>query len=172
MFSQTNGEKTSSLFSQEFCISYAFWAKLVTGRGVGILMGMTCNEFRQGHPAGGEAARAHLAQCADCREFDRSWDLLREYPAIEPSAGFFLALRRKLQPAVLRFAAPLAAAAAALLVALLLARPTTPPAPVGPVVTEEERELVDNLELLQNYELVRTLELVGENGSPLIEEKK
>jgi len=135
-------------------------------------MGMTCNEYRQGHPAGNEAARAHLARCADCREFDRSWDLLREYPSVEPSAGFFRAVRRKLQPAILRFAAPVAAAAAALLVALLLTRPTAPVAPPGPVVTEEERELVENLELLQNYELLRTLELVGENGSPLIEEKK
>ena len=135
-------------------------------------MGMTCNEFRQGHPSGSEAARAHQTECADCREFDRSWDLLREYPEIRPSAGFFRAVRRKLQPAILRFAAPVAAAAAALLVALLLTRPTAPKVPVGPVVTEEERELVENLELLQNYDLLRTLELVGENGSPLIEEKK
>ena len=50
--------------------------------------------------------------------------------------------------------------------------PAPPAAPTGPVVTEEERELVENLELLQNYDLLRTLELVGENGSPLIEEKK
>jgi len=135
-------------------------------------MGMTCNEYRQGHPAGDEAARAHAAQCADCRAFDRSWDLLREYPAVEPSAGFFRSVRRKLQPAVLRFAAPLAAAAAALLVALLLTHPARPAAPSAPVVTEEERELVENLELLQNYDLLRTLELVGENGSPLIEDKK
>ena len=135
-------------------------------------MGMTCSEFRQGHPSRDDAARAHLAQCAECREFDRSWDLLREYPAIEPSAGFFQAVRRKLQPAILRFAAPLAAAAAVLLVALLLTRPVPPAPPAGPVVTEEERELVENLELLQNYELLRTLELVGENSSPLIEEKK
>jgi hypothetical protein len=133
---------------------------------------MTCSEFRQGHPTQDDAARAHLGQCAECREFDRSWDLLREYPAIEPSGGFFRAVRRKLQPAILRFAAPVAAAAAALLVALLLTRTPAPTAPVGPVVTEEERELVENLELLQNYELLRTLELVGENGSPLIEDKK
>ena len=139
-------------------------------------MGMTCNEFRLGHPQGSDAARApfvaHLAQCADCREFDRSWDLLREYPSVQPSDGFLRAVRRKLQPAILRFAAPVAAAAAALLVALLLTRPTGPTVPAGPVVTEEERELVENLEILQNYELLRTLELVGENGSPLIEEKK
>lgn len=135
-------------------------------------MGMTCSEFRQGHPSQDEAARAHLAQCADCRAFDRSWDLLREYPEIEPAEGFFRAVRRKLQPAILRFAAPLAAAAAALLVALLITRPTVPAVPTGPVVTEEERELVENLDLLQNYELLRTLELVGDNASPLIEEKK
>ena len=139
---------------------------------MGIVMGMTCNEFREAHPAGGEAARAHEAQCAECRQFAQTWDLLKEYPAIEPTPEFARAVRRKLSPAILRFAAPLAAAAAALLVALLLTRPTTPPAPTGPVVTEEERELVENLDILKNYDLLRTLELVSENGSPLIEEKK
>jgi hypothetical protein len=135
-------------------------------------MSMKCEEFRQSHPALGEAARAHLAQCADCRTFAGSWDLLREYPGIEPSAGFYRALRRKLAPAILRFAAPLAAAAAALLLALLLTRPADSPKTTGPVVTEEERELVENFDLLKNYDLLRTLELVGENGSPLHEEKK
>ena len=136
-------------------------------------MRMTCNEFREGHPAGGEDARAHQASCADCRAFAKSWDLLLDYPAIEASAGFFQGVRRKLSPAVLRFAAPIAAAAAALLVALLL---THAPAPkstaVVPVVTEEERELVENYDLLENFDLLRTLELVGENGSPLVEDKK
>jgi hypothetical protein len=135
-------------------------------------MSMTCTEFRQGHPSRDEAARAHEAGCADCREFARSWDLLKDYPAIEPSAGFFQGVRRRMAPAILRFAAPLAAAAAALLMALLLTHPTGSIRPVAPVVTEEERELVENLDLLQNYELLRTLELVGDNGSPLIEEKK
>ena len=132
---------------------------------------MTCTEYRQGHPSRDEAARAHEAQCADCRTFARSWDLLSDYPAIEPPAGFLQAVRRKLAPAVLRFAGPLAAAAAALLVALLLTRPTST-TPTVPAVTEEERELVENLDLLQNYELLRTLELVGDNASPLTEEKK
>jgi hypothetical protein len=134
-------------------------------------MGMTCTEYRQGHPSRDEAARAHEAQCAECRAFARSWDLLSDYPAIEPSAGFFQAVRRKLAPAVLRFAGPLAAAAAALLMALLLTHPTST-TPTAPAVTEEERELVENLDLLQNYELLRTLELVGDHGSPLTEEKK
>jgi len=135
-------------------------------------MGMTCEQFRQGHPSQEEAARAHQAQCADCAKFARAWDLLGEYPAIEPSAGFLWALRRRLKPAILRFAAPLAAAAAALLIALLLSHaPATQTVP-GPVVTDEERELVENLDLIQNYELLRTLELVTENGSPLVEEKK
>ncbi len=134
-------------------------------------MGMTCPEYRQGHPSRDEAARAHEAQCADCRAFARSWDLLADYPAIEPPAGYFQAVRRKLAPAVLRFAAPLAAAAAALLMAVLLTRPTSPK-PTVPVVTEEERELVENLDLLQNYELLRSLELVGDQGPLLNEDKK
>lgn len=134
-------------------------------------MGMTCEQFRQGHPSRDEAARAHQAQCAECTTFARAWDLLGDYPAIEPSRGYFRGVRRKLQPVILRFAAPLAAAAAALLVALLLTH-TTPSAPAGPVVTEEERELVENLELLQNYELLKTLELVGDTGSPLTEDGK
>jgi hypothetical protein len=136
-------------------------------------MGMTCEQFRQGHPSQDESARAHQAQCAECSTFARAWDLLGDYPAIEPSAGFFRSVRRKLTPAILRFAAPVAAAAAALLVALLLSHaPSTRPTPSGPVVTDEERELVENLDLIQNYELLRTLELVSENGSPLVEEKK
>jgi hypothetical protein len=136
-------------------------------------MSMTCNEYRQGHPADGEAARVHLAGCAECREFARSWELLKEYPSLKPQAGFYRAVRRKAAPAILRFAAPLAAAAAAVLLALLLVKPSGPSTTSSaPPVTEEERELVENLDLLQNYELLRTFELVGENGSPLIEDKK
>ena len=71
-------------------------------------MRMSCKEYREGHPAAGEAAREHLAGCADCRAFASSWDLLAAYPAIEPSEGFGRAIRRKLAPAILRFAAPLA----------------------------------------------------------------
>lgn len=132
---------------------------------------MSCEEFRSGHPSKDEAARSHQAGCGDCTRFARAWDLIGDYPAIEPSAGFFRGIRRKLAPAVLRFAAPLAAAAAVLLVALLLTR--TAESPSSPVaVTEEERELVENLDLIQNYDLLRTLELVGENGSPLTEDRK
>jgi hypothetical protein len=135
-------------------------------------MAMSCKEYREGHPATGEAARTHLAGCADCRAFSSTWDLLGVYPAIEPSASFYGSIRRKLAPAILRFAAPLAAAAAALLVAVLLTHSPETSKVSGPVVTDEERELVENLDLIQNYDLLRTLELVGENGSPLVEEKK
>jgi hypothetical protein len=135
-------------------------------------MAMSCKEYREGHPATSEDARAHVAGCAECRAFASSWDLLGAYPAIEPSAGFYRSIRRKLAPAILRFAAPIAAAAAALLVAVLLTHTPDAVKPAGPVVTEEERELVENLDLIQNYDLLRTLELVGENGSPLHEEKK
>lgn len=133
---------------------------------------MNCSEFREAHPASSDAAKAHLASCADCRAFAGSWELLREYPALTPSAGFYRALRRKLAPAILRFAAPIAAAAAVLLLAILFTHHPAPPGPAPEVITEEERELVENLELLQNYELARTLELVTENASTLLEEKK
>jgi hypothetical protein len=136
-------------------------------------MSMTCEQFRQGHPSRDPAAVAHLAACAECRTFAKSWDLLGDYPAMEPSADYFRGVRRKLAPRILRFAAPIAAAAAALLVAILLTHtPQATQTVAGPAVTEEERELVENLDLIQNYELLRTLELVGENGSPLVDEKK
>ncbi len=135
-------------------------------------MAMSCKEYREGHPAAGVEAREHLAGCADCRAFASSWDLLSAYPAIDPSEGYYRSLKRKLAPAILRFAAPLAAAAAALLVAVLLTHHPEAAKPTGPVVTDEERELVENLDLIQNYDLLRTLELVGDNGSPLVEDKK
>jgi hypothetical protein len=125
-------------------------------------MDMSCNECREELSATSEAALAHLASCADCRAFARSWELLREYPAIEPSAGFFQGICRKRAPGILRFAAPLAAAAAALLIAILIIPHTSAPIQVVDRITDEERELVENLDLLENYDLVRTLEWVGE----------
>ena len=130
---------------------------------------MDCRAYRERHPTASTDTRAHEASCAACREFARSWELLKEYPAIHPSAGFFRGVRRKLAPPILRFAAAISAAAALLLVAVVLWH--TPGAKAD-LVTDEERELVENLELLQNYELLRTLELVGENGSTILEEKK
>ena len=133
-------------------------------------MSMSCREFREAHPASGADARTHRAGCADCREFARTWELLKEYPGVEASPGFLSAIRRKLAPRILRFAAALSATAAAALVAVVLWH--TPAAKPELAVTDEERELVENLDLLQNYELLKTLELVGENGSPIMEEKK
>ncbi len=130
---------------------------------------MDCRQYREEHPAATADARAHEASCAGCSEFARSWELLREYPPVQPSAGFLRSIRRKLAPRILRFAAAVSAAAAVLLVAVVLWH--TPEAKTD-LVTDEERELVENLELLQNYELLRTLELVGENGSTILEEKK
>ena len=130
---------------------------------------MSCKEFREVHPALSEEAKAHQAGCADCRSFARSWELLKDYVALEPSTGFFRGIRRKLAPRILRFAAAISAAAAALLVAIVLWHTPTVKADL---VTDEERELVENLELLQNYELLKTLELVNENGSSFQEEKK
>lgn len=131
---------------------------------------MNCKEYREGHPGGGAEARAHEAACAECRRFARSWDLIRDYPALEPSAGFFRAIRRKLAPRILRFAALASTAAAVLLLGIVfwLNPATTKP----DVITDEERELVENYELLQNYELLRAYEFVNENGTPLLEDKK
>ena len=124
---------------------------------------MSCDEFRR------TGERAHLASCAECR----TWEALRVYPAIEPSRDFFRGIRRKLAPRILRFTAPLAAAAAVLLMAVVLTLQPAPPAlPAVAPVTEEERELVENLEILQNYELLRSLEFTGEASSPLGEDRK
>lgn len=130
---------------------------------------MDCRAYREGHPLETREARAHREACAECRAFAASWELLRAYPELPPQPRFFRGVRAKLSPAVLRFAGPLAAAAAALLVAAVL---YIYPTPRKPDFTEEERELVENLDLLQNYELLRTLEFVGETRSSLLEVKK
>lgn len=111
---------------------------------------MSCEEFRK------TGERSHLAGCAECR----TWEALRAYPEIAPSGDFFRGIRRKLAPRVLRFAAPIAAAAAVLLLAVVLTLHPAPPA--APQVTDEERELVENLEILQDYELLRSLEFINE----------
>ena len=54
---------------------------------------MSCKEFREGHPALPADGKAHQAGCADCRSFARSWDLLKDYVALEPSTGFFRGIR-------------------------------------------------------------------------------
>ncbi len=133
---------------------------------------MNCREYREAHPEEPDLSRAHLEACPECRAFRRTWELIGEYPPIEPGAGFVGGLRRKLVSSVLRFAAPAAAAAAAVLVALVLFFQPAP-APVSPApLTEEQRELAEHLDLLENWELVRALEFVGESASPLMENPK
>src|SRR5262245_24776049 len=130
---------------------------------------MNCSQYRECHPSAASEARAHEASCAECRAFARSWDLLGAVSPLEPRADFFAGVRRKLSPRILRFAAPLAAVAAAVLIGILIF--AHPPRKAPPRVSDEERELVENLDLLENYELARTLEMVGETRSPLLEEK-
>lgn len=132
---------------------------------------MTCAQYKEGHPAASAEARAHAASCADCRAFAKAWDLLGAAPELAPSKGFFRGIRRKLAPRILRFAAPIAAAAALLLIAVVL-RVAPAPVPTVPQATEEERELVENLEILQNYELLRSLEFTTESSSVVSEERK
>jgi hypothetical protein len=119
---------------------------------------MNCERYKE------TGDKAHLKDCAECR----TWEALRAYPEIAPSRDFFRGIRAKLAPRILRFAAPFAAAAAVLLLAVVLT--LQPPAsltssvPAAAQATDEERELVENLEILQNYELLRSLEFIGENG--------
>lgn len=129
---------------------------------------MDCRTYRENHPGEGEESREHLRSCADCRTFRRTWELLREYPPVEPGPGFLRGIRARLAPAVLRFAVPLAAAAAALLVAgVLHLRPSPGPAGMSGLPPDEQKELAENLDLLQNLELLRALEFVGDFPPPL-----
>lgn len=136
-------------------------------------MSMNCREYREAHPSDLPEARAHRASCAECRAWDRTWELLREYPEIEPSARFLEGVRRKRTPRIVRFAAVVSAAAAVLLLAVVF---THHPAPSGgppaDLPTEVERQIVENWELLENFELLRVLDVVGESGSPLLEERR
>jgi len=130
---------------------------------------MDCREYREAHPEEPEAAREHLESCADCRSFRRTWDLIREYPAIEAGPEFSRGLRRRLAPSILRFAAPLAAAAAALLVAVVLTFAPAPGAGGPEGITDEQREIAENLDLLENLELLRALEFVSDGATPFLE---
>lgn len=130
---------------------------------------MTCTEYREKHPGETPETREHVSACAECRAFAETWTLLREYPEIAPRGEFLRGIRRKLSGRILRFAAKTAVAAAAaavLLTAVVFFGSSTP----AESVTEEERELVENLELLEDYELLTMLEWVSDNGTPLLEE--
>ncbi len=133
---------------------------------------MDCWKYRDEHPAETEEARGHLEACADCRSFRRTWDLIREYPPIEPGPSFMQGVRARLAPSILRFTAPLAAMAAALLVGIILLLATVPGTGPAEVITEEQVELAENLELLENLDLLRALEFTGESVSPLLENPK
>lgn len=130
---------------------------------------MDCRGYREAHPEEPEGAREHAESCADCRSFRRTWDLIGEYPPIEAGPGFSRGIRRKLVSPVLRFAAPLAAAAAALMVAALLyLLPSAGPGlPEG--ITDEQREIAENLDLLENLELLKALEFVSDGAAPFLE---
>jgi hypothetical protein len=123
---------------------------------------MDCREYREAHPGEPEGAREHLESCAECRSFRRTWDLIREYPSIEAGPGFSGGLRRKLAPSILRFAAPLAAAAAALMVAVLFYLLPVAGTGLPEGITDEQREIAENLDLLENLELLRALEFVSD----------
>lgn len=134
-------------------------------------MSLSCREYREAHPSDSPEARAHRASCADCRAFDRVWELLGEYPPIEASASFLDGVRCKKAPRILRFAALASAAAAVLLLAVVFTHHPAPPGGAPAALPDEvERQIVENWEILENFELLRVLDVVGDNGSPLMEE--
>ncbi len=113
--------------------------------------------------------KEHLRSCAACREEERilrgTWVLLGHYPSIEPSPGFLRKIRARLhRPLLWKIVAPLAAAAAALVISVVLF--VSPSRPVHePPATDEERELVENLDLLENYEVVSALEMMADEST-------
>lgn len=110
----------------------------------------------------------HLTACVSCREEEQSlrvtWELLGNYPTIEPSPNFFMKLRAKLRRPAWKVLGPIVAVAAAvvLTVGLFVAQGGSPKVPV---VTDEERELAENLELLENYDTLSTLELIADESA-------
>ena len=129
---------------------------------------MICREFREIHPAQTAESQVHVSDCAECRAYIRSWEILSEYPAIAPSPDFARGIRRKLSSRVLRFMAPLAAGAAALLISSVI---FFGPSRTVDIVSAEERELVENLELIEDYELLSMLEWVSDGESALLGER-
>ncbi|MBI2901042.1 MAG: zf-HC2 domain-containing protein [Planctomycetes bacterium] len=130
------------------------------------------SEWTDGRVAGALrlGVEEHLKECGSCRreeqELRRTWELLDNYPAIEPSPGFAARIMARVRrPLILRFLAPIAAAAAVVVVSLLLFLPRTSVKPVPPQATEEERELVENLDLLENLDTLATLEMVADESA-------
>lgn len=131
---------------------------------------MDCRRYRESHPEEGEEAQRHLQICADCRSFRRAWELLGEYPSLDPGPDFVRKVRARLAPSVRKWVLPLALAAGLLLVAGLAYlgfSSAGSPEGLGALPPEEQRELAENLELLQNLDLLRALEFVGEFAHPL-----
>ena len=138
---------------------------------------MGCEEFREqitlhagGKDPAPEPVTRHLRECPDCRSrWDGAagaWELLGAHSAIEPRPDFLSQVRDKISRRwIWRLLAPVAAAAAAVLVAFLLTRPEP-----SPVLSTEDREIVENLDLLENYEVLQALEVLDEEFEKILEE--
>ncbi len=131
------------------------------------------SEWIDGRLAGpvGRALTQHLGECGACRKDEedlrKSWELLKLYPSVEPSPALLAkVLSRMRRPLVWKIVAPALAAAAAVAISIAVFLAPPKPNPQSPA-TDEERELVENLELLENYETLTTLEVVAdESASP------
>lgn len=117
----------------------------------------------------GQTLEAHFRECAACRKeeqaFRVSWELLGNYPPIEPSPGLAAGVMKRVRrPLVWKLVAPLMAAAAAAVISVVVFFKSPPPQPEPPA-TEEERELVENLDLLENFDAIATLEMVADESA-------
>lgn len=148
---------------------------------------MNCSDFnswvieyldRRLTPERAAEADAHLQSCSSCRgeaeAHRRTWDLVHRIGAIEPSAGFGAAVRRRARRPGLPALFASCAAAAALVVAVFLMR-GTPAAETDAGIgrlAPEDRRLLEELsrdrtwELADNMDLARAFELLEGNAAP------
>ena len=112
---------------------------------------------------------AHLEVCSACQEtaaqLKGTWDLLLEYPEIPPSPHFLARVKSRLGiPFGWKAVGGLLATAAAVLLAFVfILRPNATDSPgVDPtaLVTAEERELLEYLDVAENYDVVQALEVL------------
>jgi anti-sigma factor RsiW len=130
-------------------------------------------------PAGRRETEEHLAGCAICRqraeEFRRTWSVLDEVPAIEPSFGFDARVRQRIaaepRRGWLAWFAPQArlAFSAVLLIALTVWVAKRPASNSGALrtagttaSTEQDFNAIKDLGVLENYDVVTKMDALSE----------
>jgi anti-sigma factor RsiW len=118
-------------------------------------------------------AERHLASCAACRtraeEFRRVWTVLDEAPAAEPSLGFDARVRQRIaseprpRPLAWLIPQPRFAFAVSLLLALAVWMASIePPAAPEMARSDEEFQMIQNLQVLEDYDVLAGFEALSE----------